>query len=101
MHEQILQEIEQIKSNKEFSPQQKLDALFEIRNYFAEKPFLAWITSESRNIMFLLVTYLFFLVTYRNQDIELFFNIPMYFFPIIVMAMILIDKIIILLVRLD
>ena len=39
MHEQILQEIEQIKSNKEFSPQQKLDALFEIRNYFAEKPF--------------------------------------------------------------
>ena len=92
MHEQILQEIEQIKSNKEFSPQQKLDALFEIRNYFAEKPFLAWITSESRNIMFFLVTYLFFLVTYRNQDIELFFNIPMYFFPIIVMAMILIDS---------
>ena len=42
--------------------------------------------------MFFMVTFIFFLVAYRNQDIELFFNIPMYFFPILVMATILIDS---------
>ena len=91
MHEQILQEIEQVKLNKELTSQQKLDALFEIKDNFTEQP-RSWIMSESRNFLFFLVTFLFFLVTYNNQDIKLLFNIPMYFFPITVMASILIDS---------
>ena len=54
MHEHILQEIEQVKSNKELTSQQRLDALFEIKNNFTEQP-RSWIMSESRNILFFLV----------------------------------------------
>ena len=60
MHEQILQEIEQIKLNKELSPQEKLDSLIEVKSNFANSPYVSWITSESRNIMFFMVTFIFF-----------------------------------------
>ena len=92
MHEKILQEIEKIKLNKEISPQEKLDSLFEVKSSFANPSYVSWITSESRNIMFFMVTFIFFLVTYKNQDIKLFFYIPMYYFPILVMTTILIDS---------
>ena len=50
MYEKILQEIEQIKLNKELSPQEKLDSLFGVKSSFANPSYVSWITSESRNI---------------------------------------------------
>ena len=80
MHEKILQEIEKIKSNKELSPQERLDSLFEVKSSFAKSSYVSWITSESRNIMFFMVTFIFFLVTYENQDIKLFIIFEYLFF---------------------